>query len=189
MMRYVEKIAENIWKIKADSNVYFLDFEEKILIDTGNRKNRSILEQFLKPMINFERISKVIFTHLHYDHIGNFDLFRNAEFFASEESIESLKNNPFNEILDEEMAHKFKVDLMPLHDFDGLQILKTPGHTKGSICLWYEKEKILFSGDTLFFNKKMGRVDLPTSAPEDLRKSLVYLLNYNFKVLCPGHEY
>jgi glyoxylase-like metal-dependent hydrolase (beta-lactamase superfamily II) len=90
-MGICEKIAKNIWKIKADSNVYFLDFEEKLLIDTGRRSNRHLLEQFLKPLIKFEKISKVIFTHLHYDHIGNFDLFKNAEFYASNQSILDLK--------------------------------------------------------------------------------------------------
>lgn len=188
-MRYIEKIINNIWKIKADSNVYFLNFDEKIIIDTGTRSNRNILQQFLVPLIDVNKINKVIFTHLHYDHIGNFDLFKNAQFFASEESIRSFKDNPLNEILDEEMVQRFKIELKAIKDFNGLHIIHTSGHTKGSICLWYGKEKILFSGDILFFGKKTGRIDLPTSAPEELNNSLMKLLQYNFKVLCPGHEY
>ena len=188
-MKYIERIAPNIWKIRADSNVYFLDFDEKMIIDTGNRSYRNILEQFLKPLIDFKDIKKVIFTHLHYDHIGNFDLFNHAQFFASELEIEDFKKNTFNAILDTELINKFNVALHPVEDFNGLKIIPTPGHTRGSICLWYAKEKILFSGDTLFYRKKIGRVDLPTSAPKELSNSLVKLLKYNFKLLCPGHDY
>jgi len=188
-MRYVEKITNNIWKIKADSNVYFLDFDEKILIDTGNRANRNILLQFLKPLVDFDNIDRVIFTHLHYDHIGNFDLFKNAKFYASEREIKDFKENSLNAALDKEIINKFNIELQPIKDFNGLKIIYTPGHTKGSICLWYAKEKILFSGDTLFFRKQIGRVDLPTSAPKELHESLIALLKYNFKILCPGHEY
>jgi len=188
-MQYVEKIKNNIWKIKVDSNVYFLDFDEKILIDTGTRPCRNILQQFLRPLVDFDTISKVFFTHLHYDHIGNFDLFKNAEFFASEQEIKDLKENPEDTILDKEIINKFNVELKPIKDGHGLKVIPTPGHTRGSICLWYEKEKILFSGDTLFFRKKVGRVDLPNSSPKELNDSLITLLKYNFKLLCPGHEY
>jgi len=188
-MKYVEKITNNIWKIKADSNVYFLNFNENILIDTGRRANRNILQQFLKPLIDFDNINKVIFTHLHYDHIGNFDLFKNAEFFASEQEIKDFKENPLDTILDEEIVNKFNIELKPITDFNGFKIINTPGHTKGSICLWYGKEKTLFSGDTLFYRKQVGRVDLPTSVPKELNESLIDLLKYNFKILCPGHEY
>jgi len=188
-MRYIEKISNNIWKIKADSNVYFLDFKEKIIIDSGRRSNRAILEQFLKPIIEFDKITKVFFTHLHYDHIGNFDLFQNANFFASAQSIKDFKENPMNEILDKEMIQKFKVELEPLKDMFGLKIIETPGHTRGSLCIWYEKEKILFSGDTIFGKNRVGRTDLPTSSPEDLPKSLAKLVDYPFKILCSGHDY
>jgi glyoxylase-like metal-dependent hydrolase (beta-lactamase superfamily II) len=189
IMRYIEKITDNIWKIKADSNAYFLDFEEKIIIDAGRRSNRAILEQFLKPIIDFDKITKVFFTHLHYDHIGNFDLFKNAKFYASLQSIKDFKENPINEILDKEMTQKFKVELEPFKDIFGLKVIETPGHTRGSVCIWYEKEKILFSGDTIFGKKMVGRTDLPTSAPDEMPKSLVKLIYYPFKTLCPGHDY
>lgn len=188
-MRYVEKVVDNIWKIRADSNLYFLDFDEKILIDTGDRAERNILLQFFKPLIAFEKIEKVIFTHLHYDHIGNFDLFTNAKLYASEQEIKDFKRKPVDAVLNEEIVERFKMDLQPVVDGNGLKIINTPGHTRGSICIWYDKEKLLFSGDTLFFNKKLGRVDLPTSDAEKMQSSILKLLDFNFKILCPGHDY
>ena len=188
-MKPVEKISDNIWKFKTDGNCYFLNFDDKIMIDTGRREHRTILDQFLPKMIRFDEIQKVIFTHLHYDHIGNFDLFKNAEFFASEESISDLKNNGVAAILNEEMAEKFDVELKPVRDMNGLKVIKTPGHTNGAICLWYEKELVLFSGDTMFFNKKLGRTDLPLSDPDKMKETVMKLMDYNFRTLCPGHEY
>jgi hydroxyacylglutathione hydrolase len=91
--------------------------------------------------------------------------------------------------LDREIAQKFTIHLNPIKDMHGLKIIETPGHTRGSICIWYEKEKILFSGDTLFHNNLVGRTDLPTSSPADLKKSLDKLQSYKYAILCPGHDY
>jgi len=185
----IKKIAPNVWKLNVDSNVYFLE-KEKAVIDTGPRAYRKDVELFLSKVADFSEVKKVLFTHLHADHIGNFDLFPKAEFFASKEEIECFKKDPFGTVLMEDIAEKFKkAELKELKDFGDLRIIKTPGHTKGSVCIFYEKERILFSGDTLFFNKNIGRLDLPTSAEGEMRNSLAKLAELNFKILAPGHDY
>jgi len=185
----IKKIAPGVWKLNVDSNVYFLE-KEKVVIDTGPRAYRKDVELWLSKAIDFNDVEKVLFTHLHADHIGNFDLFPKAEFFASKEEIECFKEDPFGTVLMEDIAEKFKkAELKELKDFGDLRIIKTPGHTKGSVCIFYEKERILFSGDTLFFNKNIGRLDLPTSAEGEMRNSLNKLAEINFKILAPGHDY
>jgi hydroxyacylglutathione hydrolase len=52
-----------------------------------------------------------------------------------------------------------------------LTVLETPGHTPGSVCFYAEKEGILFSGDTLFFDG-VGRSDLPGGSDKKLRESI-----------------
>lgn len=187
-MKYVEKLSHNVWKIKADSNLYLLKYE-KTLIDTGSRSSRNILKTFMSSIIEFDKVEKVLFTHLHYDHIGNFDLFPNAKFYASEEAIASLKEDKFGTILNENIAERFNVKLNKLEDFDNFKIIKTPGHTKGSVCIIYARDNILFSGDTLFYNDAVGRVDLPTSVPSKLNESIARISKYKFKILAPGHDY
>lgn len=185
----IKKIANGVWKLNVDSNIYLVE-DGGIIIDTGPRSHRSDVERFLSEVIDFGDVKKVIFTHLHADHTGNFDLFPNADFFASEEEIKDFKKDPIGAVLMGDVLEKLKkIELKPIKDFNSFKIIKTPGHTRGSICIYYEKEGILFSGDTLFFNKNIGRTDLPNSEPKEMQNSLNKLVNYNFKILAPGHDY
>jgi len=184
----MEKIAENIYKINVDSNVYFLDLDEKIIVDTGPSNYKEVVRQQLQKLTSLDKIQKVIFTHLHYDHSGNFDLFPNAEFFALAEEIAYFKSHPIYAIGNPFLAAKFKINLKPLSELKGFDIIKTPGHTHGSFCLLWKKDKILFSGDTLFFNG-YGRIDFPGSLPDKMESSLKKLKEIDYEILAPGHDY
>ena len=78
----------------------------------------------------------------------------------------------------------------PLRDgqtFMGFEVLGTPGHTKGGICLYDWQEKTLFSGDTLFC-AGFGRTDFPGGDEDELMQSLdrLFGLPGESRVL-PGH--
>jgi glyoxylase-like metal-dependent hydrolase (beta-lactamase superfamily II) len=68
-----------------------------------------------------------------------------------------------------------------------LEVLHTPGHTEGSVCLLGAAEQVLLSGDTLFAGG-WGRVDLPGGSAEQMVESLSRLasLEPSLAVL-PGH--
>ena len=68
-----------------------------------------------------------------------------------------------------------------------LEVLHTPGHTEGSICLLASGERLLFTGDTLF-RAGWGRVDLPGGSTEQMVGSLTRLsaMDGDLRVL-PGH--
>lgn len=74
-----------------------------------------------------------------------------------------------------------------LREVAGWQILHTPGHTQGSVCLYNEKEGVLLSGDT-WFDGGYGRTDLPGGNYTQLMQSLERLakLPSGTRVL-PGH--
>ncbi|MCK4247341.1 MAG: MBL fold metallo-hydrolase, partial [Methanomicrobia archaeon] len=67
-----------------------------------------------------------------------------------------------------------------------LEVLHTPGHTDGSICLYDEAKKIMFSGDT-FFIDGIGRTDLPSGNEEALKESLERLASLDIEKVYPGH--
>lgn len=69
-----------------------------------------------------------------------------------------------------------------------MQVLHTPGHTKGSGCYYFAEKGILFSGDTLFL-ESVGRTDFPTGNSAVLAQSIkekLYVLPEEVKVY-PGH--
>ncbi len=187
----IEKVAEGMYKFAASSNCYLIELDEHIMIDCGHARDKEDLKKAIEEVVSIEKIGKVIFTHLHYDHVGNFELFANAKLFASKAAIESLKWDAYKTVLEKNIAEKLqKIELNPIENIgniENLEVIETPGHTIGSICLWYERERILFSGDTVF-HTAYGRVDLPTSNPEEMRKSLKKIGELDVRKLCPGHE-
>lgn len=188
----MEKIAEKIYKIPTDCNVYFLDFTKKIIIDTGKPMHRTFIEKELRKKISPEKIDLVLLTHLHYDHVGNISLFPNAKYYASATEIDAFQQDPFGAILNIEVVNQFTASLQSVEKLNlkqfCLEVISSPGHTKGSVCFYYAKEKILFSGDTLF-RAAHGRVDLPTSMPKEMMRSLLKLKKLDYTILCPGHDY
>lgn len=174
----------NVVKVAADSNCYFIK-ANGLLIDTGREQHRDLLLRSIDP----KDVKIIILTHLHYDHIGNIEIFPTAKIYASEAEIQCLENNPFGTVLD---AGRVRVlsqyNILPLKKIAGLEIIPCPGHTKGSIALWDKNTKTLFSGDTLFENG-IGRTDLPTSVPEEMDGTLKRLYNLKHKTLLAGHDY
>jgi len=169
----IQKIKNNIQSFRFKefgSIVYLIKLNKKnILIDTSSSINRNELIGNLKELnISPSDINIIILTHHHFDHIENLDLFENAKIYGSK------KDFPEKEILD---INELKIP--------GFKIIKTPGHSKGGICILYKD--ILFSGDTIFHRATIGRTDLPGSSEKEMQKSLKKLSKIKYKTLCPGH--
>jgi glyoxylase-like metal-dependent hydrolase (beta-lactamase superfamily II) len=79
------------------------------------------------------------------------------------------------------------VGLITLADLQ-FQCLETPGHTPGCVCYYFEREKIIFTGDTLF-KGTCGRTDLPGGDGRVLAQSLKKLAALPDDVtVYPGHN-
>lgn len=188
------KLSPSVWKIAANSNIYVLLLEEPIVIDTCDRDYHDEVREALSEIVDIEDVKTVLFTHMHGDHLGNFDLFPNAEFYASSESIRDFKKDPLNTVLKEDIVALLKeknIEFKPHPKMPGLKFIHTPGHTRGSTCIYFEKERIMFTGDTIFGGNSVGRTDLPTSVPNQLHNSLIKITKskYNYRILAPGHDY
>ena len=66
--------------------------------------------------------------------------------------------------------------------------IHTPGHTEGSVCLYFAPEKLLIAGDTLFAGS-IGRTDLPGGSFEKIMRSLHHrvLALPDETTVIPGH--
>jgi glyoxylase-like metal-dependent hydrolase (beta-lactamase superfamily II) len=184
-----------------DGNIYVLkDGNNIVLIDTGTGLYVNGIYKFVESLgLKKEGIKKVILTHVHIDHSGGLpqivkDVGPIVHVYQSEaQYIESGKGAV---ILSTMMGISYpptKVDVR-LKDGDIIHIgqrefrvMNTPGHTFGSICLYDEKNGILFSGDTVFPDGAFGRVDFPTGDPDALIRSIKMLANLDVKHLLPGH--
>lgn len=181
-------------------NTYLLHDEtrECVIIDPGCYSAEEELE--LTQYIKDERLKPValINTHTHIDHIlGNNFIYKTyglkpVVHKAGEVFLETAPEHGslfgFNvgkmvmpeKYLEENQVFKF--------GNSSLDVLYTPGHVDGSICLVNHENRFVISGDVLF-NGSIGRTDLPTGDFDLLAKSIrekLYTLPDNF-VVHPGH--
>jgi len=190
----MKKIFEDVYKIPGDCNVYLILNPVTTLIDTGNPNDKEKIKRELEGIIKLDKIKVVILTHLHYDHCGNVDLFKNSKIYALKEELDDFKKNSENFFfgkVPEETEDILLNKVKPLKEkVNSLKIIKCPGHTKGSVAVLDKNRKLLFSGDTLFYNG-IGRTDFENSVPEKMGESLTKLIKIvrNGYLLLPGHDY
>lgn len=178
------------------SNCYVLTNNfEAIVIDPGfeDRKLYNFLET--KNLV----VTKIILTHGHFDHWGGLkklrEIYTDALLYASSLDhvwYEISDNNPYKYTpnIDYDLN---KIDTIRIFD-DKYKIIKVPGHSSGSIALFYKN--ILISGDVLFY-EGIGRYDLMEGNYETLIKSIkklytllddVTIYSGHGRVTTIGHE-
>jgi glyoxylase-like metal-dependent hydrolase (beta-lactamase superfamily II) len=91
-------------------------------------------------------------------------------------------------------AFNFKVN-RKLHGGERLElggmdweVIHVPGHSAGSIGLYYPPKKILIPGDVVYADYAIGRFDLHGANASELKKSLVQLAEREVDILLPGHN-
>jgi hydroxyacylglutathione hydrolase len=182
-----------------DSNIYLVTGKTPTLIDTGTGFNSKTVLEEIGSVIDPGSIQQIILTHEHYDHVGGTPDFLkatggNAKVGALKDIVEKLKagKSTFAEMLGGHMP-SLEVTL-PLHDGMTLQcgddeytVLATPGHSPGSICLYSPKQKVVFSGDTVFAGGGYGRYDFPGGSYDQLLASVKLLLTLDVEALYSGH--
>jgi glyoxylase-like metal-dependent hydrolase (beta-lactamase superfamily II) len=70
-----------------------------------------------------------------------------------------------------------------------LKIIHTPGHTPGSICIFLEEwgKRILFSGDIVSAQGRLGFINGPGFNLDDWKKTLKHLVDLRIDAMFPGH--
>ena len=140
----------------------------------------------------------VLLTHGHFDHLSAADAVGKRygiKVYAGNEERLVMNSSSYNLSLPftgEGMTFEADEYFKPGEelDFAGFRIetIPVPGHTIGSVCYYFEEQKVLFSGDTLFAGS-VGRSDFPTgNAGQLIRaiKSGLMSLPDDVKVY-PGH--
>ncbi len=139
----------------------------------------------------------ILLTHGHFDHItGVSELISMAggRLYVCDREKELLADSSLNgsamvrnEVALEAEYYLKDGQVLEIADMK-FRVIHTPGHTIGSCCYYMEKEKILFSGDTIFM-ESVGRTDFPTGNWSQLSASIkekVLTLPSDVKIY-PGH--
>ncbi len=176
-------------------NCYILSMGENrqaIIVDPGDQKNKikeALDKRKLKPTF-------IINTHGHIDHIGSDEEF-GVPIYIHRDEVPMLESPELNLSNFLNVSYSVKSPIKVLDDKSiivldeiELEVIHTPGHTKGGICLLFKKpvNNILFSGDTLFF-EGIGRTDFTGSNRAALIKSIkerIFILPDD-TVIYPGH--
>lgn len=180
------EFAENTYIINKNKDSY--------VIDPGT--NYDEVKQYLQD--NELEVKGILLTHGHFDHIyavdnvvDDFD----CDILIHEKERDFLFDPNLNlsgttykrfTITNKHKVKTFQEGEVIKLGYDDIQILHTPGHTRGSVSFKYKR--FLFSGDTLF-KGTVGRTDLPTSSRVEMERSLQKILkecNDN-TIVYPGH--
>jgi hydroxyacylglutathione hydrolase len=189
-----------IYGIDYDSNIYLIDGEKPTIVDCGTGLNNSQVIDKIKEIIDPKTIQQIIITHEHFDHCGGVRGIhnltkRNAKVIAHIDASAKIEKGDsfFAKMLGASMP-KMPVDIklkdgkkIKIGD-EFFEVIHTPGHSPGGICLYSNKSKILFSGDTIFSNGLFGRYDFPEGDFNKLKKSIEKLSKLDVLNLYPGHE-
>jgi len=167
---------------------------EAMVIDPGD-DIQDVLALIAKHNL---QVKQIVITHAHIDHVGGAMKLRaatGAPILLNQNDYALLK------MLDMQaawlrMAAPGKVEIdQSVGQADTVkagsltaQVLHTPGHTEGSVCLYFPAEKKLIAGDTLFAGS-IGRTDLPGGSFEKIIDSLhgKVLALPDETVVVPGH--
>ncbi len=192
---------EGIWWIQETGmscNVYVLD-EGRTMIDAGNYYG---LLHELSDEFDISLMERLFITHCHFDHVGGMgELFDwcNPQVLAHMDTLPYINfySVPFMKIMDRAGRVDKVVMLRGGEKFQSgphlLEVIPTPGHTHGDICLYEHHNQILFSGDMVFVSPPMENVladaDKSLGDMKQLIASLGRLLPYPVEFLLPGHGY
>lgn len=176
------------------ANCYLLVDDRIALIDCGG--DTKFILNALGKYINPKDLDYLILTHSHFDHAAAAGDLKElgCKILMHKDEYELLKSQGFTSIFFNIKFKPFKPDFElkgnEIIDLGNivLKVIHTPGHSPGSICLYEEDKKWLFSGDTVFAYGAFGRVDLPGGNPKALIDSIEKLSKLDVENLYPGHE-
>ena len=194
----------------AQSNCYVISYENDCyVIDPGQEEMDEVIAYIRENNLN---LLAILLTHGHWDHILGIPSileYKEVPIYISEKGYEFLFNPELSLFAWREGKFELSsnAQIITLKENDKLgkngkliedeggngifnfEIIETPGHSRGDICYYDKVNKMLISGDTLFAGS-YGRVDLPTSDPIQMGKSLKKLMALDADVkVYPGHSF
>jgi glyoxylase-like metal-dependent hydrolase (beta-lactamase superfamily II) len=196
-MKLTDNLHAFLWQSMTTNNcnAYLIDGPSRVLIDPGHRAQFEHVQQGLEQLeLSVNDIDLVICTHAHPDHLEAVALFKDTPTLFTLHETEWQ----WAVTIGKQMSAAYGIDIDDFRpDFflkagtlslDGLEldIIHTPGHSPGSVTLYWPLQKALFTGD-LIFKEGLGRTDLPGGDGSKLKESINGLTDLDVEWLLSGH--
>ena len=186
-----------IWKSSAENNCnsFFIGGDLPVIVDPGHQHLvKSLITLMEKDGNRFEDVRVIIATHGHPDHLEAIQTFARAgvQVAMHEDEWKFLREvgGQFYRAMGVEMPD-LKISFF-LREGElklgskTFQVIHTPGHSPGSISLYWPEKKALFTGDVVF-PMGVGRTDFPGGDGGLLRDSIERLSRLDAEYLLSGH--
>lgn len=189
------KIQHSVLGMCATNTYYVYDGETKrgLIVDPADSPDTIIARVDSLSMIP----EAVLITHGHFDHVLAMNKVREhygIKVYAGLTEKQVLHDMAMNLTSSFGMGQTFDADiyLKDGEEFEAagyhIKAIEVPGHTIGGMCYYFDKQGVLFSGDTLFC-ESVGRSDFPGGSASALCRGIkdkLFVLPEHTKVY-PGH--
>jgi hydroxyacylglutathione hydrolase len=215
----MRQIVPDVYLIEGlrSSHVYVIVTDGKlVLVDSGTAADADrIVHDIQQGGFPLSALQAIVLTHAHSDHTGSLSALiqrSQAAVWAHRSEVPYVQReqtlpaaSPVMRLLlwlgdrlsarqPAPVVDRALEDGEHLELLGGLQVIHTPGHTPGSICLYQPERKLLFCGDTMFnvhpITGKQGLRPAIRMASCDMKQvysSLRRLTELEIEMLCPGH--
>ncbi len=196
-MKLFDQMHAFIWQSMTanNCNTYLIQGPTNVIIDPGHAAQFDHVQKGLDELgLGLNDIGLVVCTHAHPDHIEAVSYFKDAGALVTinekewqlAKSMEKYLSASLGIDLDSYVPDFFlKEGDFSVNGLD-FTVYHTPGHSPGSISLYWPAKKVLFTGD-LIFKDGLGRTDLPGGNGSQLKQSIKRLSTLGAEYLLSGH--
>jgi hydroxyacylglutathione hydrolase len=194
-MRITDDVHGFFWSdYRANNaNTYLVKGKHNILIDPGHyHLFDHVATELQRLSLEPADIDLVLITHGHPDHTEGIRVFSRLPALIAMHEVEvnflrdlAPRLDRMREGFDFQPDFQLQEGELKVGDMI-FQVLHTPGHSRGSLCLYLPDEKALFTGDVIF-SQGLGRTDLPGGNADALKASIRRLAQLDVEYLLPGH--
>lgn len=169
-----------------EANVFVVGRSEAALVDAGSGEQEAVDRKLAYlQSAGISGVAYIVVTHAHADHSGGAARLKaatGAAIVVHRGDLAAMNNAIAPEVVDHVVEEGDVLEAGGLH----LEVVHTPGHAPGHICLFLRERRALFTGDHV-----VGRGTTAISPPQGDMAAYVHslrkLLVYDAEVLCPGH--